>query len=196
MRARALLVAVAVTATAGRLYAQQPVRELTLDQALAMARTRNRNLSVERARLAEVQTTVEQAWAALFPTVSVQGKYTRNNVGIPFAGPVTDPNTGLPTGEIRRITIQPLNQLDGVASAVAPLIAPPAYPALRSVKDNVASSEANYEGTESSVLLSVAQTFYAAAGADEVLVARRSNVEVAQATLQNAQTRFSAGTVT
>ena len=205
MKVHALVVAVAVTATGGSLYAQQPagapaaaaapVRELTLDQALDLARKRNRNLAVERARVAEAQTTIEQAWAALVPTVSAQGKYTRNNIAFPFAAPVTDA-AGNPTGQIRHIVIQPLNQLDAVVSAVAPLVAPPAYSALSSVKDSVASSEANYEASESSVLFNVAQTFYTAAGADEVLIARRSNVQVASATLQNAQTRFQAGTVT
>jgi outer membrane protein TolC len=171
------------------------VRELTLEQALEMGRKRNRNLAVERARVVEARTTVEQAWAALVPTVSVQGKYTRNNIAFPFSAPVTDA-AGNPTGQIRHIVIQPLNQLDGVASAVAPIIAVPAYAALSSVKDNVGSAEANYEAAEDSILFSVAQTFYGAAGTDEVLVARRSNVDVARATLQNAQTRFDAGTVT
>ena len=89
MRARALLVAVAVTASAGRGYAQAPAapaaaaRQLTLEQAIEMARKRNRNLAVERTRVAEAQTSVEQAWAALVPTGSGQGKYTRNNG--PFA---------------------------------------------------------------------------------------------------------------
>jgi len=184
------MAAVAVTAAAGSVHAQPTVRELTLEQALSVARKRNRNLAVEQARVAQAQTTIEQAWAALAPTVAAQGKYTRNNVLIQFPQLVN----GVPSGRV--LTIQPLNQLDGVASATLPLIAPPAYSALRSVKDSVGSAEANYDASEASVLFSVAQTFYAAAGTDEVLVARRSNVEVARATLQNAQTRFSAGTVT
>ena len=52
--------------------------ELTLDQALAMARKRNRGLVAERARLAQAQTSVEQAWTALFPVVAGQAKYTHN----------------------------------------------------------------------------------------------------------------------
>ena len=46
------------------------------------------------------------------------------------------------------------------------------------------------------MLFAVAQTFYAAAISDEVLVARQSSVDVARATLDNAKTRFAAGTVT
>ncbi len=77
-----------------------------------------------------------------------------------------------------------------------PLIAPAAYPALDSVKKGYASSEANYAASEDTILYSVAQTFYSAAVSDEVLVVRESAIKVAQATLDNAQTRFAAGTVT
>ena len=46
------------------------------------------------------------------------------------------------------------------------------------------------------MLLAVAQTFYAAAIADEVVLGALSNINVATATLDNAEARFSAGTVT
>lgn len=166
------------------------VTDLTLDQALAMARKRNRSLFVERARLAQAQTNIEQAWAALFPTIAAQGKYTHNDfsdvrVGVPF---------GSPNGVLK--TLQPQEQLDGAINLSMPLIAPPAYPALEAVKANVRASEANFEVSEDQVLFSVAQTFYAAGIADEVLVARHSSVDVARATLENARTRKEAGTVT
>jgi len=164
--------------------------ELTLDQALAMARKRNRSLIVERARLAQAQTNIEQAWAALFPTITAQGKYTHNDTEAKF--PFTNPMTN--TTQV--LTLQPQEQLDGQVNLNMPLIAPPAYPALNAVKANVHASEANFEVSEDQVLFSVAQTFYAAGIADEVLVARRSSVEVARATLDNARTRMAAGTVT
>jgi len=162
------------------------VTELTLDQALALARKRNRSLFVERARLAQAQTNIEQAWAALFPTITAQGKYTHNDhtasLMIP-GSPVT-------------FVVQKQDQLDGIVSGTMPLIAPAAYPALEAVKANVRASEANFEVSEDQVLFSVAQTFYAAGIADEVLVARRSSVDVARVTLENARTRKEAGTVT
>jgi outer membrane protein TolC len=158
---------------------------LTLDDALALAKRANKNIIAERARLAQAQTNIDQAWAVLLPTITAQGKYTRNykEVSLPFGG----------TGNL---LIQPLNQLDGQVGFTAPLLVIAAYPGLKSVKQGVASQEANFEATEDQVLLSVAQAFYAAAATDEVLISRHSNIEVARATLQNAQTRFSAGTVT
>jgi outer membrane protein len=76
------------------------------------------------------------------------------------------------------------------------LIAPAAYSALSALKATEEAAEANFDVSDATVLLGVAQTFYAASIADEVLAARRSNVTVAEATLQNARVRFHAGTVT
>jgi len=182
-----------------------PPRELTLDDALAMAKRVNRSLIAERAHLAQAQTNVEQAWAALFPVVTAQGKYTRNykNATLDFGRLINgilmaDGLTVMPMadGPDYNVTILKQNQLDASISATMPLLAPAAYPALEAVKAGVRSSEANYESSEASVLFSVAQTFYAAATADEVLVTRHSSIEVDTATLDNAKTRFAAGTVT
>jgi outer membrane protein TolC len=157
-------------------------RPLTMDEALAMAKRANKNLVVERARLAQAHTNIEQAWSALFPVVTAQGKYTRNYKNAMFPG--------------SDVTILKQDQLDANVNATMPLVVPAAYPALDAVKKGYGSSEANYDASEDSILYSVAQTFYAAAVSDEVLVVRQSAIKVAQATLDNAQTRFAAGTVT
>ena len=104
--------------------------------------------------------------------------------------------TGMPATGGYDITILKQDQFDANVSAIMPIIAPAAYPALDAVKKGYASSEANYEASEDTVLYPVAQAFYAAAVSDEVLVVRESAINVAQATLDNAQTRFAAGTVT
>lgn len=180
--------------------AAAPPRELTLDEALALARRVNRSLIAERAHLAQAQTNVEQAWAALFPVVTAQGKYTRNykeadlDFGALLGAYQLKPGVAMPPDLVA--TILKRDQLDASISATMPLLAPAAYPALEAVKTGVRSSEASYESSEASVLFSVAQTFYAAAVADEVLVTRHSSIEVDTATLENAKTRFSAGTVT
>lgn len=177
-----LLVAWASSATA---HAEPTTREMTLDQALALARKANRTLVAERARLAQAKTNLDLAWAALFPTVAAQGKYTRNNIEFTF-----------PVSATRTLTVQPKNELDGAISFTAPLIAPPAYGALEAVKSSVGAAEAQFETSLATVLFNVAQSFYAAAIADEVMAARQSNIEVARATLENAQTRFDNGSVT
>lgn len=172
-------------------------RELTLEQALEMGKKRNKSTVVENARLEQAQTQLSSAWALLLPTIAAQGKYTRNYDKFEFPGsPILDMN-GMPTGmSTPPLLIQPVNQLDGVVSFSAPLIVPAAYPGLKSVKANIASAAANYELSETNILYAVAQAFYAAAVSDEVVTARRSNIDVARATLENAKTRLAAGTVT
>lgn len=168
--------------------AQAPApRALTLDDALAAARRANRTLAAEKAHLAGARTAVEQAWAALFPIVTLQGKYTHNYKEADLTIP---PPIGV------NAVILKQEQLDGTANVTMPLIVPAAYPALDAVKKSVKSSEANYDSSEATVLLNVAQAFYLAAAADEVVVSRQSNIEVSRATLENAKTRFAAGTVT
>jgi len=184
----------------------QNERELTLEQALEMGKKRNKNIVAEHARLEQAQTNLDSAWALLLPTIAAQGKYTRNYHAFLFPGavvtdqagqPILVPGVTPPTAErTPGLLIQPVNQLDGIISFSAPLIVPAAYPGLKAVKASIAASTANYELSETNVLYAVAQTFYAAAVADEVLVARLSNIQVARATLDNAKPRLAAGTVT
>ena len=165
--------------------AQESPHELTLDEALALARKANRSLVTERARLAQAQANLDLAWTTLFPTVAAQGKYTRNNISFSF-----------PVSADKTLTVQPKNQLDGVIGFTAPLIVPAAYVGLEAVESTVHAAAAQFETSLATVLFGVAQAFYAAAIADEVVSARQSNIEVARATVENARTRFENGSVT
>jgi outer membrane protein TolC len=196
----AVVLALAVVAAPARAATPAGERELTLDEALALAKRRNKSLVAERARVAQAQTNLGAAWARLLPTVAAQGRFTRNYADINFpGGPIFDvsqPSMPTVVGMTPPLLIQPLNQLDGVISFNAPLIVPAAYPGLQSVKANIGAAEANFDLSETQLLFGVAQGFYAAGIADEVLIARRSSIDVTRATLKNAQTRLSAGTVT
>jgi outer membrane protein TolC len=175
--------ALAANATQGHATVAE-TRELTLEDALALAKQHSWNLKAGRARVAQAQTNISSAWALLLPNVSVQGRYTRNYAEFRFGMPPND------------LLFQPVNQLDGIAQFTAPLLVPAAYSGLQAVKGEVAVAEATYEVTQNDLLFAVAQSYYAAGIADEVLDRRGSNIAVARATLANAQTRFSAGTVT
>ena len=109
VRTWGLLLALALAGTARAQAAESSApSELTLEQALAMARHANASLIVERARLKQAQVNLEQAWTVLFPTVTAQGKYSRNNAKFEFPS-----MTG---AQADTLTIQPKNQLDGVIS--------------------------------------------------------------------------------
>lgn len=157
---------------------------LTLDDALALARKHNHSVALERGRLSEAQTAIEQTSSALLPTVAGQARFTRNykTVDLDFNG--------------ANLLLQPLNQWDLGVTATAPIIVPLAYVALAAVKTSVHASEARFDTAEADVLMGVANAFLLAAATDEVLVARRSSVGLLEEALQVAQKRQAVGAVT
>jgi outer membrane protein TolC len=93
------------------------------------------------------------------------------------------------------IVIQPFNQLDFNASLNVPLVVPWAYDAQNAAKKNVLVSKATYGATEVALLNGAATTFYAAAGSEELVQARKNAIQVAQKTLDNAKVKLQAGVV-
>jgi len=184
------------------------VRELTLDEALAQTKKANRSLAVERARLAQAETNLEQAWNVLYPTLVAQGKYTRNNTQFQFGVPpqtdpmmtMVDPVTMMEVPKViapgYTLTFQPLNQWDAGVSLSTILFSPAAYSALKAAKANVEGATENTRASQDSTLFAVAQAFLTAAVSDEVMGVRDSNIAVSRATLETARTRFAAGAVT
>src|SRR5260370_32170495 len=72
---RALIVFAAVLALTPAAHAQ---RSLTLEEAVALGRRTSRDLRAALARVDQAATGVTQAWVALLPTLTAQGKYTHN----------------------------------------------------------------------------------------------------------------------
>ena len=205
-----------VLASAGPALAD---RTITLDDALALARTHNRDLRAARERVAVASAGVEQARAALFPTIAAQGKYTHNYKEVDFdAAALAAPTFGI-ADAIRTTTtnqaeaaavgmvedqaraaiaaqptvvIQKQEELDGVLSASVPVLAPPLYYALSAARQTRDASGANYQVTEAGVLVAVAQAYFAAAGSDELVVARQDAVKVATETFDVAKARVAA----
>ena len=194
-------------------------RALTLDDALAVARSHNRDLRAARARLDESAVSVEQARVALLPTISAQGKYTHNYKSVDlnlseFTASTNDLATTIvaSSGNAAEnaavssfqhqlsaaiaaqppIVIQPSEQLNAYLNATVPLIAPSSYYALHAAKLNQRASESTFAVTEATVLVAVAQAFYTAAGTDELLLARNHGVAVAQETYEHAKARVAA----
>ena len=194
-------------------------RVLTLDDALTLARAHNRDLRASRARLDQTQTGVEAARVALLPTVAAQGKYTHNykEVDLDLAefsapttaladvirGTTTNPAEAAAIAAFQQqsaqaiaaqppIVIQKGEQLDFALTATVPLLAPAAYLGLRAAKLTARAGEASFDANLASVLLGVAQTYFAAAGADELVTARANAVGVANETWQNAKARVAA----
>lgn len=207
---------VLLLASAGLAHAD---RTLTIDEAISLARAHNRDLRAARERIAIANAGVEQARAALMPTVVLQGKYTHNYKEVDFdVGALLAPTLGL-ADAIRTTTdnaaqaaaiaavedqtraafvgqppvvIQKQEELDGVVSATVPVIAPSTYFALSAAKRSRDATEATYQVSEANVLVAVAQAYFAAGGTDELVVARRDAVTVATETFDVAKARVAA----
>lgn len=200
----------------------QAQRALRLDEAIDLARQRNGDLKATRTRIDQSQASIEQTRAALIPTLAVQGKYTHNAFaavldsaasaaptlllaeiarptvmnGTPQATQLDALITGLRAATVSPPTvITPIEQLDFSASLTVPLLLPWAYPALGAAHRGKEATRASVEQTEVALLFQTAQAFFAAAGTDELVSARRHAIDVAQKTLDNARARFEAGVV-
>jgi outer membrane protein TolC len=190
----------------------QGERVLRLDDALRIARAQSRELAAAKSRREQAQAGVEQAWSALLPNVSAQGRYTHNYKKVEldtalFNAPLlgladllapTNPGVGAFAQQLRDnapppAVIQAQNQWDGVAQATVPLIVPSAYLGLSAARRTSEAAAATLDSSDASILLQVAQAFYGLAGAEELLVARRHGVEVARKTTADAQSRLESG---
>ncbi|MBK7861863.1 MAG: TolC family protein [Archangiaceae bacterium] len=147
------------------------------------------------ARLDQAEAVVDTARAGLLPTVTAQGKYTRNSKQSSLE--IADGTPGGP-GPLatRTVVITDQNQLDGVFAVTAPLLAPAAWGAVSAARESQRAAQATRDATTVAVLVAVAQSFYQAAAADEALAARRHAVEVAHRTTTDAQTRIELGRAT
>jgi outer membrane protein TolC len=197
----------------------QADRVLTLEDALGIARNNNRDLRSARERVVIAREGIEQARAALLPQVSVEGKYTRNYKEVPFdfntflqptydlANAITANSANAAQNaainaavaktqdafkNVPAVTIQKLNQLDGVANASVPLVAPSLWYDVAAANRGLDATTAQYEVTEAQILLSVAQAYFAAAGTDELVLARQDAVKVATETFDVAKARVAA----
>src|SRR4029078_7393228 len=65
-----VVVALLLAAAPARIPTAQAERELTLDEALALGKKRNKSMAAERARLEQAQTALSSAWALLLPTIT------------------------------------------------------------------------------------------------------------------------------
>ncbi|HVZ35519.1 MAG TPA: TolC family protein [Polyangiaceae bacterium] len=157
---------------------------LTVDAAMALAREHNRDLAAARAHLDATQAAVDQARAALLPTLAAQGRFTHNNkqVGIDLGA----------LGIGHSVVIQKSEQLDGSLNASVPIVVPSAYYQLSSARSAQRANQANYVANEAGVLYAVAQAYYAAVGMDELVRARQAAVSVASETLDVAKARVAA----
>lgn len=189
----------------GKMTINEPVVSLSLDQSASVF-----NSAVQGAQILDLQA---QAGTAGMPGAATNAVYALvcNNASN-YSQSIQDicANRSKPpptpaeseklltdalTGSNIKADIVPRLQLDAFLVANIPLIAPAAYPALKGARLNYQAQEKQLAVTATQILQSVAVSYYAAAGNDELVVARKHAIEVAQKTLDTEKVRLAAGVV-
>lgn len=196
-------------------------RTVTLEEALAIARRQNRDLHAAQARLEQAAADLSRAYASLMPQLTTTGRYTHNYKQVSFdfstlnqgllglaeaiRTSTSDPGEAMAiarfeeqveAAQLTPIVIQKREQLDWFVNGRMPLVAPAAYPALRAARATERAARASYAANNADVLLRVAEAYYLAAGADELIRARTDAIAVARRTLEDASAHFTAGSAT
>ena len=176
----ALLAALVAGSTAGAQDAA-PATPLTLERAIATALERNETPEIAVARLERAQAIRDQAIAALLPSLTLNGTYTRR------AREVTREISG------DTVTVQAIDALNGQAVAESVLFDLRALPLLRAAKAGVAAQERESSELNRALAFDVAQGFINAISSERLLGAAQERVQVAAATLRETRIRLEAG---
>ncbi|HNN92994.1 MAG TPA: TolC family protein [Pseudomonadota bacterium] len=188
----------------GKMTINEPVVSLSLDQSASVF-----NTAVQSAQILDLQATTGTAGMPGAATNSVYSLVCNNATQYSETIQTICANRGKQvspaeaekqlhdalTGSNIKADIVPRLQVDAILAANIPLIAPAAYPALKGARLNYQAQEKQLAVTATQILQSVAVAYYAAAGNDELVNARRHAIEVAQKTLDNEKVRYGAGVV-
>ena len=165
-----------------------PPPELPLADALAELERQNLTLAQARGRAEEVAALAGQARAALLPSLTAQGSYVRNSDEFRL-GPLA-----FPGGLVIDRTVQPLEALSVTGSLRVPLVVPSAWYDVAAARSGARAAEASSEAARLQLRAGFAQAAYAAAAADEVVLASERAVESAAELARSAERRVRAGT--
>ena len=168
----------------------QPLRALTLDQALAELDSQSPTLVQVRSRVADARAVATQARVPLVPTVVASGGYTRNSADarVDFAG---TPLAALHPGAL---VIQPLGVWTVAGTVRVPIIIPNAWADWSAAERAADAVAANAESARLQLRASLAEAAWAAAAAEEIVAVSERAVAVAEEHQRSAARSVTAGT--
>ncbi len=192
---------------------------LTLDAALTEARTRNLDLKAAVAHYEAAKEIVWKTASGYLPQLSVQGSYTRNNIGASFAAPTglyirqgvpetqyyAPPPANLPgtvptpaltvVPTYQSIVVQEQNQWNGQIGGSQNLLALSLIASIRASTLTARAAELTLDNTRRQILFGVAQQYYSAAGLRRAAEVQAQLLDIETYREKDAQTRFNAGSV-
>lgn len=184
---------------------------LTLDAALAEAERASPDLAAARARLEQARANVARVRAGYLPQLKAAGSYTRNSEEAELQLPVefTVREMGTPTsGEglpgapttyavvptrVVESTIQARDQLGAQLELTQAILAPPLWYAMEAAGASARAVTATTEAARRELRFGVAQAYYAAAAAQQLVAIQERQLAVARAHERDAELQTSAG---
>jgi outer membrane protein TolC len=180
-----------------------PGRPLTLDEALQLADTRNRDLHAAAARLRQAEQGYWKAWSGYLPQLTLGGTYQHNgrSESLSFPAALTTPPTqapGVPEGQ-QLISVPfkllPDNQWTGSFDASQVLFSPQLWFAIQGASRGSDAARESTENARQQILFGTANAFYGVATLREAAQISDRLLEVAQRQEKDARVRYQAGTI-
>lgn len=184
---------------------------LTLAAALAEAERGSPDLAAARSRLEQARAGVARARAAHLPQLRAAATYTRNSeaarlqlpvgftirdVGAPTSGgglPGQPTNLAAVPTQVVSTTIQARDQLGAQLEISQAILAPQLWYAIEAAGAAARAADATLDAARRELRFGVAQAYYAAAAADQVVMIQDRQVAVARAHERDAEALVGAG---
>ena len=183
---RKVLCSIVLMIGAARSTFAEPVRSLTMDQALAELDAQNLSLAEAKSRVLQAQASVGQASSQLLPTVGLAGGYVRNSDEAKVAlgailGPILQAiNQQLPAEMPGTLYIQPLGAWSVSGSVKLPLLVPQGWADRAAAKHGVEAATASVAALRLQLRAGFVQASWAAAAAEDILAASERAVTTAK----------------
>lgn len=196
--------------------AQAPVQAapvLTLEQALAEARTRNLDIQQADARLRQAMQISWKAWSYYLPQVSAGATFTHNQADVTLSFPqqttirsFTTQNQdppGLPGNPTNLqvvpisfldATIQKQNQIGAQVQVNQAILAPALWPAIANAYTAEKVAALTVENARREVMYGVAQVYYGAASLKQAVSVTERQLAITRERERDARVRYQAGT--
>ena len=161
-------------------------RNVTLEEAYALAVRNNPTMAMLRERVVQAEAAHYRAWSALKPNATFQGTFTHYDQEILVDFSMLMPGTP-------PMVLQKQNQFGMVGVANLPLFRGAAYPRLDLAKKGVEAARLREVRSRQDFLLRVAQVYYGVASRKDVVKALEVKLEVDRKNLAAARSRFEVG---
>jgi outer membrane protein TolC len=154
---------------------------LTLTEALELAARNNETAAIAQARIDRARALRREAYATLLPDVTVSGTYTRR------AREVTRDIDG------ESVVIQARDALAGNATVDVALFDVRTFPVARAATRSLQAQEFESFDLRRALAFDVSESYFAVLSAERLRDAATRRIEVAEATVGDAQTKLEAG---